>query len=181
MKTASKRQPSRDKVREHRKRLRAQGLRPLQIWVPDTRSAAFKSQAHRQSLIVARSAQAQVDQDFIDAISGDWLKRGEIWTVAGGKDYAGKPRPAVIVQDDRFDATGSITICAITSDKSEAPLFRIVIQPSDQNRLTTTSRLMVDKITTIPKSKLGSRIGNLDAVDMARVNQAMLIFLGLAG
>jgi mRNA interferase MazF len=109
------------------------------------------------------------------------LKRGEIWTVAGGKDYAGKPRPAVIVQDDRFDATGSITICAITSDKSEAPLFRIVIQPSDQNRLTTTSRLMVDKITTIPKSKLGSRIGNLDAVDMARVNQAMLIFLGLAG
>lgn len=109
------------------------------------------------------------------------MKRGEIWTVAGGKDYAGKPRPAVIVQDDRFDATGSITICAITSDKSEAPLFRIVIQPSDQNRLTTTSRLMVDKITTIPKSKLGSRIGNLDAVDMARVNQAMLIFLGLAG
>ena len=71
MKTASKRQPSRDKVREHRKRLRAQGLRPLQIWVPDTRSAAFKVQAHRQSRIVARSAQAQQDQDFIDAISGD--------------------------------------------------------------------------------------------------------------
>ena len=109
------------------------------------------------------------------------MKRGEIWTVAGGKDYAGKPRPAVIVQDDRFDATGSITICAITSDKSEAPLFRIVIQPSDQNRLTTTSRLMVDKITTIPKSKLGFRIGHLDVVDMDRVNEAILIFLGLAG
>jgi mRNA interferase MazF len=109
------------------------------------------------------------------------LKRGEIWTVAGGKDYSGKPRPAVIVQDDRFDATGSITICAITSDKSEAPLFRITIQPSDQNRLTTTSKLMVDKITTIPKRKLGSRIGHLDAADMARVNKAMLIFLGLAG
>jgi mRNA interferase MazF len=108
------------------------------------------------------------------------LKRGEIWTVAGGKDYAAKPRPAVIVQNDRFDATGSITICALTSDKSEAPLFRIVIQPSDQNKITTTSRLMVDKITTIPKSKLGSRIGHLDAADMARVNQAMLIILGLA-
>jgi len=78
------------------------------------------------------------------------LKRGEIWIVAGGKDYAGKPRPAVIVQDDRFDATDSITICVITSDKSEAPLFRIVIQPSDQNGLTIISRLMVDKITTIP-------------------------------
>lgn len=71
MKTSSKRQTSRDKVREHRKRLRAQGLRPLQIWVPDTRSAAFKAQAHRQSLVVARSAQAQQDQDFIDAISED--------------------------------------------------------------------------------------------------------------
>ena len=109
------------------------------------------------------------------------MKRGEILTVAGGKDYAAKPRPAVIVQNDRFDATGSITICALTSDKSEAPLFRIAIQPSDQNKITTTSRLMVDKITTIPKSKLGSRIGHLDAADMARVNQAMLIFLGLAG
>jgi len=109
------------------------------------------------------------------------LKRGEIWTVAGGKDYAGKPRPAVIVQDDRFDATASITICAITSDKTEAPLFRIVVRPSDQNGLTAISRLMVDKITTIPKSKLGSRIGHLDAADMARVNHAILIFFGLAG
>jgi mRNA interferase MazF len=109
------------------------------------------------------------------------LKRGEIWTVAGGKDYAGKPRPAVIVQDDRFDATESITICVITSDKSEAPLFRIVIQPSEQNGLATISRLMVDKITTISKNKLGYRIGYLDAADLVRVNQAMLIFLGLAG
>jgi mRNA interferase MazF len=109
------------------------------------------------------------------------LKRGEIWTIAEGNDYAGKPRPALIVQDDRFDATGSITICAITTDKSEAPLFRIVIQPSDQNGLTSISRLMVDKITTIPKSKLGRRIGNLDVVDLVRINQAMLIFLGLAG
>jgi mRNA interferase MazF len=109
------------------------------------------------------------------------LKRGEIWTVAGGKDYAGKPRPAVIVQDDRFDATESITIWVITSDKSEAPLFRIVIQPSDQNGLAAISRLMVDKITTIPKSKLGYCVGHLDAADLVRVNQAMLIFLGLAG
>jgi len=131
--------------------------------------------------MVARSAHAQEDQDFIDAISGDWLKRGEIWTIAGGKDYAGKPRPAVIVQDDRFDATGSITICVFTSDKTEAPLFRIVIQPSDQNGLATISRLMVDKIATIPKSKLGLRIGHLDAADLIRLNQAMLIFLGLAG
>ncbi len=60
---------SRDKVREHRKRLRQQGLRPIQIWVPDMRSPTFAAEAHRQSLAVARSAHARADQDFIDAIS----------------------------------------------------------------------------------------------------------------
>jgi hypothetical protein len=60
---------SAEKVRAHRERLRAQGLRPIQIWVPDTRSKRFAVEAHRQSLAVARSAQAREDQDFIDAIS----------------------------------------------------------------------------------------------------------------
>jgi surfactin synthase thioesterase subunit len=60
---------SRDKVRAHRKRLRQQGLRPIQIWVPDMRSPTFVAEAHRQSLAVARSPHAKKDQDFIDAIS----------------------------------------------------------------------------------------------------------------
>lgn len=60
---------SRDKVREHRKRLRAQGLRPIQIWVPDVRAASFRSQAHRQSLVIAASSHARDDQAFIDAAS----------------------------------------------------------------------------------------------------------------
>lgn len=61
--------PSRDKVRAHRRRLRRQGLRPIQLWVPDVRSPAFATEAHRQSLAVARSPRARDDQDFIDAIS----------------------------------------------------------------------------------------------------------------
>ncbi len=61
--------PSRDKVRAHRDRLRRQGLRPIQIWVPDVRSPAFAAEAHRQSLAVALSPHAQEDQDFVDAIS----------------------------------------------------------------------------------------------------------------
>ncbi len=109
------------------------------------------------------------------------MRRGEIWTVAGGKDYAGKPRPAVVLQDNHFDATESITVCAITTDPTEAPLFRILIAPSERSGLNTLSRLMVDKITTVPKNKLGHRIGHLDAKDMGRVNQAILIFLGLGG
>ena len=54
------------------------------------------------------------------------MKRGEVWTAAGGADYAGKPRPVVIVQDDRFDATNSVTICAFTSDPTDAPLLRLL-------------------------------------------------------
>jgi len=69
--SAPKRLSSRDKVRAHRKRLRARGLRPIQLWIPDTRTAAFKLEAHRQSQVVAQSPQARRDQDFIDAISMD--------------------------------------------------------------------------------------------------------------
>ena len=89
------------------------------------------------------------------------MKRGEIWTVAGGKDYAGKPRPVAIVQDNRFDATASITICPFTSDSTMAPLLRLAIEPSDMNGLQNSSRLMVDKITTVAKAKLGDFMGRL--------------------
>ena len=108
------------------------------------------------------------------------MRRGDIWTVAGGKNYAGKPRPVVIVQDDSFDATDSITICAFTSDETEAPLFRLLVDPNERNGLLIASRLMVDKITTVPKSKIGGQIGRLDDEDILRLNQAILVFLGLA-
>jgi mRNA interferase MazF len=108
------------------------------------------------------------------------MKRGDIWTVAGGKDYAGKPRPAVIVQDDSFDATDLITICAFTTDETEAPLFRLPVEPNERNGLRMACRLMVDKIATVSKTKVGARVGRLDDEDILRLNQAVLVFLGLA-
>ncbi len=108
------------------------------------------------------------------------MKRGEIWTVAAGQGYAGKPRPVVIVQDDGFDATDSIIVCAFTSDETEAPLFRLPVAPNERNGLRATSRLMVDKITTVPKAKVGARVGRLGDEDIVRLNRAMLVFLGLA-
>ena len=108
------------------------------------------------------------------------MKRGEIWTVAGGKDYARKPRPVVILQDDRFDRTDSITICAFTTDPTDAPLFRLPIQPSESNGLRALCQLMVDKITTVPKSRIGARIGRLADEDIVRLNRAVLVFLGIA-
>lgn len=108
------------------------------------------------------------------------MRRGEIWTVAGGKDYAGKPRPVLIVQEDGYDATDSIAICAFTTDETDAPLFRLPVEPNDRNGLRSTCRLMLDKITTVPKSKVGTNVGRLDDEDLARLNQSMLVFLGLA-
>ena len=109
------------------------------------------------------------------------MRRGEIWTIAGGKDYAGKPRPVVILQDDRFDLTGSITVCAFTTDPTEAPLFRLLIEPNDANGLHSTSRLMVDKITTVPKAKIGTRLGRLADDEIVRLNRAIIVFLGIGG
>jgi mRNA interferase MazF len=87
------------------------------------------------------------------------MKRGDIWTVAGGPGYAGKPRPVMVLQDNRFDATES----------------------SPTNGLKSLSRLMVDKITTVAKSTVGKQIGRLDDEDVVRLNRAVVVFLGLAG
>ena len=109
------------------------------------------------------------------------MRRGEVWSAAGGKAYAGKPRPVVIVQDDAFDATGSITVCAFTTDPTEAPLFRLEVAPTPENGLNEASRLMVDKVTTMPREKLGKHIGRLSDADLLRLNRALMVFLGLAG
>ncbi len=109
------------------------------------------------------------------------MKRGEIWTAAGGTGYVGKPRPVAIVQDDRFDATDSVTVCAFTTDPTGAPLFRLPIEPNDVNGLREPCSLMVDKITTVPRSKLGERVGRLNDEEMVRLGRAVLVFFGLAG
>ena len=108
------------------------------------------------------------------------MKRGEIWTAAAGSGYVGKPRPVVIVQDDLFDATASVTVCAFTTDPTDAPLFRIPIDADDTTGIRQPSRLMVDKVTTVPRAKLGEQIGRLSDDDMARFARSVIVFLGLA-
>ncbi len=108
------------------------------------------------------------------------MKRGEIWTMAGGPGYASKPRPVVIIQDDCFPETLSIAVCPLTSQPIEAPILRILVRPSPENGLRASSRLMVDKVTTVSKSRLGQYIGRLVEDDMLRLNRSLLVFLGLA-
>lgn len=108
------------------------------------------------------------------------MRRGEVYTAAARGAYTGKPRPVVIVQDDRFDATASVTVCPLTTNPVEAPLTRISIEPSPLNGLDQPSRLMVDKMTTMPRRNLQDHLGRLLAEDIVRLDRALTVFLGLA-
>ncbi len=109
------------------------------------------------------------------------MRRGEIWTAVEGSGYTGKPRPVVIIQDDRFDATASVTVCALTTDPTEAPLFRLPVIPDETNGIREPSNLMVDKVTTVPRTKLGQKVGRLGDDDMVRLGRAVIVVLGIAG
>lgn len=108
------------------------------------------------------------------------MKRGEIWLVGGGKEYAGKPRPTVILQSDEFDATDSVTVCPFTSDPTDAWKIRPLVEPTAENGLRRPSRLMVDKVMTIRRDKLGRRIGVLSRRQMSELGSAVILLLGLA-
>lgn len=107
------------------------------------------------------------------------MQRGEVWTAAG-PGYAGKPRPVVIVQDNRFDATGSVVVCPFTTNPTEAPLFRPVVEPSPSNGLAGTSRLMVDKLTAVPRDRLRDRVGTLAPEHLLTLERSIIVFLGMA-
>ena len=109
------------------------------------------------------------------------MKRGEAWSVAGGTDWAGKARPVVIAQDDRFVGTLSTTFCPLTTNPTSAPLFRLPITLNERNGLTNHCSRMIDKITTLARTKIGTKIGRLSDEDIVRLNRAVLVFLGLAG
>jgi mRNA interferase MazF len=109
------------------------------------------------------------------------VKRCEVWTVVGSGDNAGKPRPALILQDDSFAATQSVTICLFTTDPTDAPLMRIPVEPGPANGLHEPSRLMIDKLTTVPRARLGERLGAIDDATLNTVSRAIVVFLGIAG
>lgn len=109
------------------------------------------------------------------------MRRGELWTASAGQGYAGKPRPVLIVQDDRFDATESITFCPLTTSATDIPLLRIPLTPNAGNGLTAPSSIMIDKVTTAHRSKLGQRIGKISTTEMLQLERGLLVFLGMTG
>ena len=108
------------------------------------------------------------------------MKRGDVVTVAAQGDY-GKPRPAVVVQSDLFSETHpSITILPLTSTIVDAPLIRLTVDPGRENGLTRVSQVMVDKVLTLPREKIGKAIGRLDDELMIRITRALAMWLGIA-
>jgi mRNA interferase MazF len=107
------------------------------------------------------------------------VKRGDLVTVALSGDY-GKSRPALVIQSDLFDAHPSITVLPVTSELHETPLFRIRVEPSDENGLRKVSEIMIDKTQTMARERVGAIIGRLDDEAMLAVNRALAVLLGFA-
>lgn len=108
------------------------------------------------------------------------VRRGDLVTVAVAGDY-GRPRPALVVQDDAFAALDSVTLVLITTDLCNSPLVRIPLQPTADNGLRHPSQAMIDKVMTVPRARLGRTIGKADAATVAAVDEALSRFLGLTG
>jgi len=108
------------------------------------------------------------------------VKRGSLITVVVPGAY-GKPRPALVVQSALFENHPSVTILPLTSELRDTPLFRITVEPTPANGLQQRSQIMVDKIQTIPREKVGAVLGVLEDSHLLAVNRSMALFLGFAG
>jgi mRNA interferase MazF len=107
------------------------------------------------------------------------VRRGELVTVAMTGDF-GKPRPAPVIQYDRFDQTGSVTVLLLSGTLVDAPLIRLTIEPTVENGLRNPSQVMVDKSMTVKRDKLGPPFGRIDDEAMLSVTRSLVVFFGLA-
>jgi mRNA interferase MazF len=107
------------------------------------------------------------------------VKRGDLVTVAMPGDF-GKPRPALVIQADQFETTATVSVLLVSGTLVEAPLIRIQVAPSPENGLHKPSQIMVDKIMTVRRDKIGHPIGRLDDEIMLTVNRALALYLGFA-
>ena len=107
------------------------------------------------------------------------LTRGAVVTVVAPGEY-GKPRAALVMLSNLFAEHPSVTVCLITSELRDAPLFRLDVHPSAENGLHHPSQIMVDKIVTVARGRIGSRVGSLEARAMLQVSRALALWIGLA-
>lgn len=107
------------------------------------------------------------------------MMRGDLVTIATQGDF-GKPRPALVIQADPFNALSSITVLPVTSTLVDAPLLRVTVEPTPENGLHKRSQVMVDKIVTVRRDKIGQVIGRIDATTLTTIERCLAVFLGIA-
>lgn len=107
------------------------------------------------------------------------MRRGDLVPVAIPGDF-GKPRPALVIQSDQFEATATVTVLLLSGTLVEAPLIRVDVEPSPENGLRKRSQVMVDKAMTVKRDKFGQPFGRLDEAAMIAVNRSLALFLGFA-
>jgi mRNA interferase MazF len=107
------------------------------------------------------------------------VKRGDIVTISAPGDY-GKPRPAVVVQSDALNAADSVLVALFTSSVTDAPLYRLTVEPAPANGLKAVSQVMVDKILAYPRAKCGPVIGHLSGTEILVLNTMLSVMIGLA-
>lgn len=108
------------------------------------------------------------------------MSRGDIVVVATKSAYSGKPRPALVVQADVFNEThSSLTVCPITSDCIDAPLFRVAVPPGTRTGLRAPSQVMVDKVLSVPRSSIAKTIGRCEGAELHTVDDALRLWLAL--
>jgi mRNA interferase MazF len=109
------------------------------------------------------------------------VKRGDIVVVAAKGAYTGKPRPALVVQSDLFNPTHlSVTVCPITSDCVDAPLFRVPVPPGKRTGLRTASQVMVDKVVSVPRAAIDGQLGRCDEAELDAADEALRRWLALS-
>ena len=107
------------------------------------------------------------------------MRRGDLVTVSAPGDF-GNPRPALVVQSDLFEELPSVTLCLVTSELRDAPIFRITVDPTPENGLRRMSQVQVDKVLTVGRQRVGDTIGRLDDATMLKVNRSLAVFVGIA-
>src|SRR5260363_141571 len=174
--------PAMQKLRNQR---RANGMRPIQIWVPDTRQPEFVSECQRQTRNIASNVTYEreiwIGLNRPQIHKGGKLEAGRCGDHRRWKgDYGSKPRPAIIIQSDIFNELKSISVLPLTSHIEDAPVFRVVIEPDKSNGISKLSQAMVDKIMPVRKEKISGIIGKINRKLMIKIESAIAIFYGIA-
>ena len=172
------------RVQKHRDVLRAQGLRPVQFWVPDTRAEGFAEECARQATLAAAADRSDPElTSFVDAALDDLGDRSRSTAISSPspcRATSARRAPPWSFNPTSLASHATATVLPVTSTVTPAiPLFRLPLQPSPTNGLRAPSCVMIDKTISIRIDRMGSTIGRLDEGDMLRIKRALALFLGL--